>query len=187
MLCRRRRALRLSLLAAGDLAGYAAVYLKNDGCTRLRRQIYAKFCRGELLLSHDFSRSQRQIYAKFYGQTAAARCADRQNSLIRYPAKFYGKAAERVLTACVRKKISMAYVRRESLATSIPASPLIKFANFISRACADYADEAYKSACDMQTLGFILPPSQRLKFYLLTLRTPSSRPVFTLAQSIAQL
>ena len=43
-----------SLLAAGNLAGYAAVYLKNDGCTRLRRQIYAKFCRGELLLIPRF-------------------------------------------------------------------------------------------------------------------------------------
>ncbi|WP_298703655.1 hypothetical protein [uncultured Campylobacter sp.] len=41
--------MRFSLLAAGNLTGYAAVYLKNDGYTRL----------------------QRQIYAKIYGQTAA--------------------------------------------------------------------------------------------------------------------
>jgi len=47
-----------ALSGEGNLTGYAAVYLKNDGCTRLRLQ----------------------IYAKFYGQTAAARYADRQNS-----------------------------------------------------------------------------------------------------------
>jgi|GEM_PF-3439162 len=154
MLCRRRRALRLSLLAAGDLAGYAAVYLKNDGCTRLRRQIYAKFCRGELLLSHDFSRLQRQIYAKFYGQTAAASCVNRQNSYIRRLAKFHGRAARRIFMACVRKKISMVYVRREILATMPLTSLFIKFANFISRAYADYADEVYKPQRKLSALSF---------------------------------
>nr|WP_314118843.1 hypothetical protein [uncultured Campylobacter sp.] len=37
-----------------------------------------------------------------------------------------------------------------------------------------------------QTLGFVLPPPQRLKFYLLALSASLSRSVFTLAQSIAQ-
>lgn len=59
----------------------------------------------------------------------------------------------------------MACVRREILATLPPVSLFIKFTNFISRACADYyADEVYKSTCDMQTPSFILPPSRRLNF-----------------------
>ncbi|EEV17799.1 hypothetical protein CAMGR0001_2166 [Campylobacter gracilis RM3268] len=51
----------------------------------------------------------------------------------------------RILTAGAWKEISMAYVRREILATMPLTSLFIKFTNFISRACADYyADEVYK-------------------------------------------
>ena len=55
------------------------------------------------------------------------------------------------------------------------------------RTYADYADEIYKSACNMQTLGFILPPSRRFKFYILALFVLPSQPVFTLEQSNAEL
>ena len=56
--------------------------------------------------------------------------------------------------ACVRKKISMVYVRREILATMPLTSLFIKFANFISRAYADYADEVYKPQRKLSALSF---------------------------------
>ena len=135
--------MRLSLLAAGDLAVTAAALFEATaacGCS-------AKF----MLNFTDRRQPLATQIDKIY---------------IKRRAKFHGRAAGRVLTACAWKEISMAYVRREILATLLSASLLIKFANFISRACADYyADEVYKSACAMQTLGFILPPSQRLNFF----------------------
>ena len=78
----------------------------------------------------------------------------------------------------------MAYVRREILATSILASPLIKFANFISRVYTDYADEIYKP---LYANSRLCPSAATAaKFFLLALSASLSRSVFTLAQSIAQ-
>jgi len=68
--------------SGGRSRGLAAVYLKNDGCKRPRRQ----------------------IYAKFYGQTAAARCADKQNFTLKGERNFTAELRWEFLWCACGKK-----------------------------------------------------------------------------------